>query len=52
MYRLIFDEVEHYVVAIRNVFCNHLTTHKKFDLKGSTVYHEALDKEKVKDLET
>lgn len=52
MYRLTVDGVEHYVVAIRNVFSNHLTTHKKFDLKGSTVDREASDKEKEKDLPT
>lgn len=40
------------MVAIRNVFSNHLTTHKKFDLKGSTVDREASDKEKEKDLPT
>ncbi|XP_015597476.1 phosphatidylinositol 5-phosphate 4-kinase type-2 alpha isoform X2 [Cephus cinctus] len=52
MYRLTVDGVEHYVVASRNVFSNHLTTHKKFDLKGSTVDREASDKEKEKDLPT
>ncbi|XP_066597455.1 phosphatidylinositol 5-phosphate 4-kinase type-2 alpha isoform X1 [Prorops nasuta] len=52
MYRLTVDGVEHYVVAIRNVFSNHLTTHKKFDLKGSTVDREASDKEREKDLPT
>ncbi|XP_012538381.1 phosphatidylinositol 5-phosphate 4-kinase type-2 alpha isoform X2 [Monomorium pharaonis] len=52
MYRLTVDGVEHYVVAIRNVFSNHLTTHKKYDLKGSTVDREASDKEKEKDLPT
>lgn len=52
MYRLTVDGDEHYVVAIRNVFSNHLTTHKKFDLKGSTVDREASDKEKEKDLPT
>lgn len=52
MYRLTVDGVEHYVVAIRNVFSNHLTTHKKYDLKGSTVDREASDKEREKDLPT
>ena len=52
MYRLTVDGVEHYVVAIRNVFSNHLTTHKKYDLKGSTVDREASDKEKEKELPT
>ncbi|XP_003243678.1 phosphatidylinositol 5-phosphate 4-kinase type-2 alpha isoform X1 [Acyrthosiphon pisum] len=52
MYRLTVDGDEHYVVAMRNVFSNHLATHKKFDLKGSTVDREASDKEKEKDLPT
>ncbi|KAL1115556.1 hypothetical protein AAG570_005846 [Ranatra chinensis] len=52
MYRLTVDGVEHYVVAMRNVFSNHLTTHRKFDLKGSTVDREASDREKEKDLPT
>ncbi|PNF26691.1 Phosphatidylinositol 5-phosphate 4-kinase type-2 alpha [Cryptotermes secundus] len=52
MYRLTVDGVEHYLVAMRNVFSNHLQTHRKFDLKGSTVDREASDKEKEKDLPT
>ncbi|XP_050424966.1 phosphatidylinositol 5-phosphate 4-kinase type-2 alpha isoform X1 [Adelges cooleyi] len=52
MYRLTVDGDEHYVVAMRNAFSNHLATHKKFDLKGSTVDREASDKEKEKDLPT
>ncbi|XP_046673335.1 phosphatidylinositol 5-phosphate 4-kinase type-2 alpha isoform X2 [Homalodisca vitripennis] len=52
MYRLTVDGVEHYMVAMRNVFSNHLQTHRKFDLKGSTVDREASDKEKEKDLPT
>ncbi|XP_071454635.1 phosphatidylinositol 5-phosphate 4-kinase type-2 alpha [Hetaerina americana] len=52
MYRLTVDGVEHYVVVMRNVFSNHLRTHRKFDLKGSTVDREASDKEKEKDLPT
>uniref|UniRef100_A0A1B6EE41 1-phosphatidylinositol-5-phosphate 4-kinase n=1 Tax=Clastoptera arizonana TaxID=38151 RepID=A0A1B6EE41_9HEMI len=52
MYRLTVDGVEHYMVAMRNVFSNHLQTHRKFDLKGSTVDREASDREKVKDLPT
>ncbi|XP_054267535.1 phosphatidylinositol 5-phosphate 4-kinase type-2 alpha isoform X2 [Macrosteles quadrilineatus] len=52
MYRLTVDGVEHYMVAMRNVFSNHLATHRKFDLKGSTVDREASDKEKEKDLPT
>nr|CAD7442466.1 unnamed protein product [Timema bartmani]CAD7457285.1 unnamed protein product [Timema tahoe] len=52
MYRLTVDGVEHYMVAMRNVFSNHLRTHRKFDLKGSTVDREASDKEREKDLPT
>lgn len=52
MYRLTVDGVEHYLVAMRNVFSNHLTIHRKFDLKGSTVDREASEKEKEKDLPT
>ncbi|KAF4521155.1 hypothetical protein B566_EDAN019226 [Ephemera danica] len=52
MYRLTVDGVEHYFVIMRNVFSNHLRTHRKFDLKGSTVDREASDKEKEKDLPT
>ncbi|CAB3359149.1 phosphatidylinositol 5-phosphate 4-kinase type-2 alpha isoform X2 [Cloeon dipterum] len=52
MYRLTVDGVEHYFVVMRNVFSNHLRTHRKFDLKGSTVDREASDKEKEKDLPT
>lgn len=37
MYRLTVDGIEHYMVVMRNVFSNHLATHRKFDLKGSTV---------------
>ncbi|KAK5638652.1 hypothetical protein RI129_012947 [Pyrocoelia pectoralis] len=52
MYRLTVDNVEHYLVVTRNVFSNHLSTHRKFDLKGSTVDREASDKELEKDLPT
>lgn len=52
MYRLTVDGVEHYMVVMRNVFSNHLKTHKKFDLKGSTVDREASDREKEKNLPT
>ncbi|XP_066995141.1 phosphatidylinositol 5-phosphate 4-kinase type-2 alpha [Anabrus simplex] len=52
MYRLTVDSVEHYLVAMRNVFSNHLQIHRKFDLKGSTVDREASEKEKEKDLPT
>ncbi|XP_017781961.1 PREDICTED: phosphatidylinositol 5-phosphate 4-kinase type-2 alpha [Nicrophorus vespilloides] len=52
MYRLTVDNNEHYIVIMRNVFSNHLSTHRKFDLKGSTVDREASDKELEKDLPT
>ncbi|XP_073991199.1 phosphatidylinositol 5-phosphate 4-kinase [Rhodnius prolixus] len=52
MYRLTVDGVELYMVAMRNVFSNHLATHRKFDLKGSTVDREASDREREKDLPT
>merc|ERR1719348_1815330 len=48
MYRLTVDNVEHYMVLMRNVFTGHLKVHKKYDLKGSTVEREASDKEKAK----
>jgi hypothetical protein len=49
MFRLTVENVEHYLVVMRNVFSNHLRVHKKYDLKGSTVDREASNKEKVKD---
>lgn len=49
MYRLTVDNVEHYLVVMRNVFSNHLKIHKKYDLKGSTVDREASQKERGKD---
>ncbi len=49
MYRLTVDNVEHYMVVMRNVFSNHLKIHKKYDLKGSTVAREASEKERQKD---
>ncbi|KAG5876136.1 hypothetical protein JTB14_029701 [Gonioctena quinquepunctata] len=52
MYRLTVDNVEHYIVVSRNVFSNHLSTHRKFDLKGSTVDREASEKEREKELPT
>lgn len=48
MYRLTVDNVEHYMVLMRNVFTGHLRVHKKYDLKGSTVDREASGKEKQK----
>lgn len=52
MYRLTVDGIEHYLVATRNVFSNHLNIHRKFDLKGSTVDREASEKELEKELPT
>jgi len=52
MFRLTVDNVETYLVVIRNVFSTHLKVHKKFDLKGSTVDREASDKEREKPLPT
>ncbi|KAL1501558.1 hypothetical protein ABEB36_006859 [Hypothenemus hampei] len=52
MYRLTVDNAEHYIVVMRNVFSNHLSTHRKFDLKGSTVDREASDREREKELPT
>ncbi len=49
MYRLTVDNVEHYLVVMRNVFSNHLKIHMKYDLKGSTVDREASQKEREKD---
>ena len=52
MYRLTVDNVEHYLVVMRNVFSNHLKIHTKYDLKGSTVDREASQKERAKDSPT
>lgn len=52
MYRLTVDGVQYYYVVMRNVFSSHLTVHRKFDLKGSTVDREASDKELEKQLPT
>lgn len=48
MYRLTVDNVEHYLVVMRNIFSNHLRIHKKYDLKGSTIDREASQKERGK----
>jgi len=48
MYRLTVDNIEHYMVVMRNVFTGHLKVHRKYDLKGSTVDREASGKEKQK----
>jgi hypothetical protein len=50
MYRFTVDNVETYMVVIRNVFSPHLKVHKKYDLKGSSVDREATDKEREKTL--
>ena len=52
MYRLTVDNVEHYLVVMRNVFSNHLNIHMKYDLKGSTVDREASEKEKKREKPT
>jgi len=52
MYRLTVDNIETYLVVMRNVFSNHLRVHKKYDLKGSTVDREASEKEREKNLPT
>ena len=44
MYRLTVDNVETYMVVMRNIFSNHLKIHKKYDLKGSKVDREASEK--------
>ena len=49
MYRLTVDNVETYMVVIRNAFSSHIKIHKKYDLKGSTVDREASQKEREKD---
>lgn len=48
MYRMTVDNVEHYLVVMRNIFSNHLRIHTKYDLKGSTVDREASQKEREK----
>ncbi len=48
MYRLTVDNIEHYMVVMRNIFSNHLRIHTKYDLKGSTVDREASQKEREK----
>lgn len=52
MYRLTVEGTETYMVVMRNIFSNHLTVHRKYDLKGSTVDREASDKEREKELPT
>ncbi|XP_064613696.1 phosphatidylinositol 5-phosphate 4-kinase type-2 alpha-like isoform X2 [Liolophura sinensis] len=52
MYRITVNDVETYLVVMRNVFSPRLTIHKKYDLKGSTVDRQASEKERAKDLPT
>lgn len=52
LYRLTVNDVETYLVVMRNVFSPRVPIHKKYDLKGSTVDRAASDKEKAKDLPT
>ena len=49
MYRITVDNVETYMVVIRNAFSSNIKIHKKYDLKGSTVDREASQKEREKD---
>ncbi|XP_046557027.1 LOW QUALITY PROTEIN: phosphatidylinositol 5-phosphate 4-kinase type-2 alpha-like [Haliotis rubra] len=52
MYRLTVNDVETYMVVMRNIFSPRLGIHKKYDLKGSTVDRQASDKERQKSLPT
>ncbi|XP_052245629.1 phosphatidylinositol 5-phosphate 4-kinase type-2 alpha-like [Dreissena polymorpha] len=52
MYRITVNDVETYLCVMRNVFSPRQPTHKKYDLKGSTVDRCASDKEKAKELPT
>uniref|UniRef100_A0A0B7AWQ2 1-phosphatidylinositol-5-phosphate 4-kinase n=1 Tax=Arion vulgaris TaxID=1028688 RepID=A0A0B7AWQ2_9EUPU len=52
MYRVTVNDVETYLVVMRNVFSPRLSIHKKYDLKGSTVDRSASDKERLKELPT
>jgi len=52
MYRVTVNDVETYLLVMRNIFSPRLNVHKKYDLKGSTVARQASDKEKAKDLPT
>ncbi|KAK0046442.1 phosphatidylinositol 5-phosphate 4-kinase type-2 alpha [Biomphalaria pfeifferi] len=52
MYRITVNDVETYVVVMRNIFSPRLSIHKKYDLKGSTVDRKASDKERLKSLPT
>jgi hypothetical protein len=39
-FRLTVENVETYMVVMRNVFSSHMKIHKKYDLKGSTIDRE------------
>jgi 1-phosphatidylinositol-5-phosphate 4-kinase len=52
LYRVTVDNVDHYMVVIRNIFSNRLRIHTKYNLKGSTVDREASMKERAKDQPT
>ncbi|KAL3832218.1 hypothetical protein ACJMK2_023878 [Sinanodonta woodiana] len=52
MYRVTVNDVETYLIVMKNVFSPRLPIHKKYDLKGSTVDRHASDKEKSKELPT
>jgi 1-phosphatidylinositol-5-phosphate 4-kinase len=52
MYRITVNDVESYLLVMRNIFSPRITVHKKYDLKGSTVDRQASDKEKAKELPT
>ena len=52
MYRLTVDNVEHYLVVLRQIFSGKLRIHTKYKLKGSTVDREASQKERAKDQPT
>ncbi|GFO24439.1 phosphatidylinositol 5 phosphate 4 kinase type 2 [Plakobranchus ocellatus] len=41
------NDVETYLVVMRNVFSPRLSIHKKYDVKGSTVDRSASEKERV-----
>uniref|UniRef100_A0A672K0M3 Phosphatidylinositol 5-phosphate 4-kinase type-2 gamma n=1 Tax=Sinocyclocheilus grahami TaxID=75366 RepID=A0A672K0M3_SINGR len=52
LYRVTVDNEDTYLLVMRNMFSHRLTVHRKYDLKGSLVFREASDKEKVKELPT
>ncbi|KAI6649686.1 Phosphatidylinositol 5-phosphate 4-kinase type-2 beta-like [Oopsacas minuta] len=48
MYRITVDNRESYWLVMRNIFSVQLATHRKYDLKGSTVDRVASPKERLK----